>query len=79
MMGQEIGGYSEFMGFFQSGIMEGIKQTFIFWGKPIIIGSLVYMISFSILGYFITYRYASKLKEKFLARRMQKHINKEAV
>lgn len=77
MMGQEIGGYDEFIGFFQSGIMEGIKQTFIFWGKPILMGSIIYMVFFSILGYFITYRYASKLKEKFIAKHRIKHNIKQ--
>lgn len=77
MMGQEVGGYDEFIGFFQSGIMEGIKQTFIFWGKPILMGSIIYMVFFSILGYFIAYRYASKLKEKFIAKHRIKHKIKQ--
>lgn len=77
MMGQEVGGYDEFIGFFQSGIMEGIKQTFICWGKPILMGSIIYMVFFSILGYFITYRYASKLKEKFIAKHRIKHNIKQ--
>lgn len=72
LMGQETGGYSEFMSFFQAGIMEGIKQTFLFWGKPILAGSFLYMVTFSILGYFVSYKYASKLKARYL----EKHRNK---
>ena len=56
---------------------EGIKQTFIFWGKPILMGSIIYMVFFSILGYFIAYRYASKLKEKFIAKHRIKHNIKQ--
>ena len=41
LMGQDIGGYNEFVSFFQSGIMEGIKQTFIYWGKPILLVSFI--------------------------------------
>lgn len=70
MLGQEIGGYDEFMGFFQNGIIEGIKQTFIFWGKPILFGSFVYMILFSVAGYFISYKYACKLRDKYAAKRL---------
>lgn len=71
IMGQEIGGYSEFIGFFDNGIMEGIKQTFIFWGKPILLGSFTFMIFFSITGYFLSYRYACRLRDKHAARKMQ--------
>ncbi len=77
LMGKETGGYDEFMSFFQAGIIEGIKQTFIFWGKPILMGSIIYMVFFSILGYFIAYRYASKLKEKFIAKHRIKHNIKQ--
>lgn len=49
LMGQEIGGYNEFISFFQNGIMEGVKMTFISWGKPILLGSLTFMIFFLLL------------------------------
>ena len=78
LMGKETGGYNEFMSFFQAGIIEGIKQTFIFWGKPILVGSFIYMITFSILGYFVSYRYAKKFKEKFIEKHRKKH-NKDLV
>lgn len=78
LMGKETGGYGEFMSFFQAGIIEGIKQTFIFWGKPILVGSFIYMITFSILGYFISYRYAKKFKERFIEKHRKKH-NKDLV
>jgi len=71
IMGQEIGGYSEFIGFFENGIMEGVKQIFIFWGKPILLGSFILMIFFSVTGYFISYRYACRLRDKHAARKMQ--------
>lgn len=71
IMGQEIGGYSEFIGFFENGIMEGVKQIFIFWGKPILLGSFILMIFFSVTGYFISYRYACRLRDKYAARKMQ--------
>ena len=61
---------SEFMGFFQNGIIEGIKQTFIFWGKPILFGSFIYMVLFSTAGYFISYKYACRLRDKYIARRI---------
>ena len=71
MMGQEIGGYSEFIGFFDNGIMEGIKQTFIFWGKPILLGSFTFMIFFSVTGYFISYKYACRLRDKYNLKKIQ--------
>lgn len=77
-MGQEIGGYNEFMSFFESGIMQGIKNTFIFWGKPILLGSFCFMIFFSITGYFISYKYACKLHEKYIFRKMQNKQLEEA-
>lgn len=70
-MGQETGGYNEFIGFFQDGIMQGIKQTFIFWGKPILLGSFIFMVFFSVTGYFISYKYAKKLKEKYKQKRLK--------
>lgn len=76
-MGQETGGYDEFTGFFNNGIMEGIKQTFIFWGKPILLGSFVFMMFFSITGYFISYRYACRLRDNWNIKRMGKKLSEE--
>ncbi len=64
IMGHHIGGYDEFTGFFYDGIIEGIKITFLEWGRPILLGSFVCMIVFSTAGYFISYRYAVKIREK---------------
>lgn len=71
LMGQDIGGYNEFVSFFQSGIMEGIKQTFIYWGKPILLGSFIFMMFFSITGYFLSYKYVCRLRDKYAAKKMQ--------
>ncbi len=72
LMGIDIGGYSQFTGFFQEGIIDGIKLTFIEWGRPILLGSLCYMIIFSTAGYFISYKYAVKIKEKYMQRKFRK-------
>ena len=58
------------MGFCQNGIIEGIKQTFRFSGKFIRFGSFIYMVLVSTAGYFISYKYACRLRDKYVARRI---------
>ncbi len=78
-MGQETGGYNEFISFFENGLMEGIKQTFIFWGKPILLGSFAFMMFFSITGYFISYRYACKLRDNWNVKKMKNKLLEEVL
>ncbi|WP_242348476.1 DUF2062 domain-containing protein [Mucispirillum schaedleri] len=79
IMGQETGGYNEFISFFENGLMEGIKQTFIFWGKPIILGSFAFMMFFSITGYFISYRYACRLRDNWNVKRIKNKLLEEVL
>ncbi len=77
IMGHNIGGYDEFTSFFADGVMNGIKLTFIEWGKPIILGSISYMVIFAIIGYFISYRYAVKLQKRRLRKLEKSQTNQQ--
>lgn len=65
------GGYKTFVAFFNDGLWNGIKMLAKDWGVSIIIGSAIVMITASVIGYFLAYRYAQMREKHKEAKRLK--------